>query len=1015
VTALNKPTLSQTPLWPHQTSAVETIRKYLKAYRSGKTVGACLVHMPTGTGKTGVIACASHFLKTDGLVLLLTPRVALREQLSREVRGLFFSKLKLDGSRVPKRVLELENASKYPSPATIDYSKSIVSMTIQMLYSMMNRGEPNHTDLQSNTGLVIVDEGHYEPSNSWREAIRAINCPRVIFTATPFRNDLKLFDIDFDHAYSYTLHEAITDKTVRAIDIQIKPPQSNPSGFVDDVIAFYDSVFPNAGPADPPRTIIRCESSQTIKEIGNVLAARGRTHVLIHETFKDDPSNPQERRSVPDPANEPAVFWVHQYKLLEGIDDPRFQLLACFEELRTTRALVQQVGRVIRNPTRKSGAKAYFLDHSNGRQKELWDGFLEFDKLIKSTGVKIADFGKKMLEALSLAQPDVVYLAGRFRTALKLQSIDAVDELILPCTANILRKNSGFTMAKLLKDIDLAYSQQDRDFRVQTVGSDTSIYLYLTFSNSPLLRSKAFIECKFGVTVLRECGDFLCAFDSGGTVPGAVFDHATPVGAAHLRKLFSASGHARLTSVSLLNSNLGQRAVRSRSITAADVANIVPSFDDHSFLCRTVQGHCESNGNFVRRYVGFQHGKVTDSSERRGPLSAYLTWLDGITDVLKSTKKPSLDFSRFAADKVVPNDPTPQSILLDVTEVQEVFVTNEGEAEAGEPMQISDTCCDVTNGAFKLVANGKDCEATVKFDSATKRYRIDSADLMGLYTTKDPSLKSGVVRFLNQDQSFRVIPKSEGCFYAMGAFYSPKLRFGPDYDDDQFGLLRAMDTSNSLATVASEKGLACIPNGSGWDPDSLFNVIDQLGKGFQLDHLFGTPDLVVCDDMGTEAADFIIADSTKKKVVFIHAKGLSKGHRLYAASPLQEVCGQATKNLKYLARFGTEVPPNAEKWHTSEWKAPKVQGTISRRIRKKPASVTTGLEAWKHIHAIVRNPFAEIEVCLFLGRLLKKSKFEKQLSANHPATEAKQSAYLLFSTMTSVASVGAKLRIVCSP
>jgi hypothetical protein len=971
--------------------------------------------MPTGTGKTGVIACASHFLKTDGYVLLLTPRVALREQLSREVQGLFFSKLKLDGSRVPKSVLELENASKYPLPATIDYSKSIVSMTIQMLYSMMNRGEPNFADLQSNTGLVIVDEGHYEPSNSWREAIRAINCPRVIFTATPFRNDLKLFDIDFDHAYSYTLHEAITDKTVRAIDIRIKPPQSNPSGFVDDVIAFYDSVFPNVGQADPPRAIIRCESSQTIKEIGSVLAARGRTHVLIHETFKDDPSNPKERRSVPDPAKEPAVFWVHQYKLLEGIDDPRFQLLACFEELRTTRALVQQVGRVIRNPTRKSGAKAYFLDHSNGRQKELWDGFLEFDKLVQSTGVKIADFGKKMLEALSIAQPDVVYLAGRFRTALKLQSIDAEDELILPCTANILRKNSGFTMAKLLKDIDLAYSQQDRDFRVQTVGSDTSIYLYLTFSNSPLLRSKAFIECKFGVTVLRECGDFLCAFDSGGTVPGAVFDHATPVSAAHLRKLFSASGYARLTSVSLLNSNLGQRAVRSRSITAADVANIVPSFDDHSFLCRTVQGHCESIGNFVRRYVGFQHGKVTDSSERRGPLSAYLKWLDDITNNLKSAKKPSADFSRFAADKVVPSDPAPQSILLDFTDVQDFFVTNEGEVDAGKPMQIADACCDVTNGLFKLVANGKDCDATVKFDPATERYRIDSADLMGLYTTNDPSLKSGVVRFLNQDQSFRVIPKSEGCFYAMGAFYSPTLRFGSAYDDDQFGLLRSMDTSASLATVASEKGLACVPNGSGWDSDSLFNIIDKQGHGYNLDLLFGTPDLIVCDDMGKEAADFIMADSSRKRVLFIHAKGSSGDHGVYAASPLHVICSQATKNLKYLARFGSEVPPNAKKWHTWNWTADGVSGKVKDRIRKKPVSVTTGLDAWQYIQSIVRNPFAEIEVWLVLGRTLKKSKFEQQLKAKHPAPEAKQAAYLLFSTMTSAASVGAKLRIVCSP
>lgn len=1013
MTRLTKPTLSATPLWNHQKAAVVTIRKYVAAYVTGGTTGACLIHMPTGTGKSGVIACASHFLNTSGCVLLLTPRVALREQLSREVGGQFFAKFKMDGRRLPKEVLNLESSGKFPNG--YHFQKSVISMTIQLLYSMMNRHDTNFALLRANTGLVIVDEGHYEPSNSWNEAVRAFRCPRVIFTATPFRNDLKLFDIDFNHAYSFTLQQATADKTVRAIEINAKPKPSNPSDFVDDVISFYDSKFPNPNPTNPPRTIIRCESAETIKEIGNVLAARRKSYVLIHETFRDDPSKPRERRSVPDPAYEQATFWVHQYKLLEGIDDPRFQLLACYEELRTTRALVQQIGRVIRNPSRKANAKAYFLDHSNGRQKELWDGFLEFDKLVQADGVKVADFGTKMLEALAKAQPDVVYLEGRFRSSFKLHAIDANDELQLPCTANILRKNNSFSISQLKKDIDIAFSEQDRVFRLQQINADTSVYLYLTFSNSPLLRSKAFIECRLGVTVLRECGDYLCVFDSGGSGPGVVFNHATPVLASELRKLFSSNTKARLTAVSLLNSNLGQRSIRSRSITAANVADIVPSFDDHSFLCRTVQGNCERNGKFVRRYVGFQHGKITDASERRGPLSDYLAWLDYITAILASAKRPVSSFQRFASDRLTPTDPTPTSILLDISEVEEAFVTNEGEFASGMPMQIDDKCSEVNNGQFKVTANGKVCEGTVKFDPLSKRYRIDSPDLMGLYTTEVSALKGGIVRYLNQDQSFRIIPKSEGCFYAMGAFYSPTLRFGMSYDDDQFGLLQAMDTSASLASVASEKGNRCQANGDGWDTDSLFNIIDQLGHGFDLDHLFGSPDLIVCDDMDKEVADFIIADSTEKKVIFVHAKGLSEGHRLYAASPLQEVCGQAIKNLKFLARFGTEVPVNAKRWHTWEWTAPRVQGRVVQRIRTSPSSVKTGLEAWSHIHAIIRNPNASMEVWLFLGRLLKKSELERQLRAKNPAAEAKQSAYLLFSTMTNVASVGAKLRIVCSP
>lgn len=51
---------------------------------------------------------------------------------------------------------------------------------------------------------------------------------------------------------------------------------------------------------------------------------------------------------------------------------------------------------------------------------------------------------------------------------------------------------------------------------------------------------------------------------------------------------------------------------------------------------------------------------------------------------------------------------------------------------------------------------------------------------------------------------------------------------------------------------------------------------------------------------------------------------------------------------------------------------------------------------------------------MLLGRLLLKSELQKQLTASNPAPEARQAAYLLFSVMNDVASVGACLRVICS-
>ncbi|MBW2120153.1 MAG: DEAD/DEAH box helicase family protein, partial [Deltaproteobacteria bacterium] len=96
ITKRKKPALASTPLWGHQRKAISTVRKYVAVFNKDKTIGSALIHMPTGTGKTGVIACASHFLQNAGFVLVLCPRIALRDQLYKEVDGRFFYKLGLD-------------------------------------------------------------------------------------------------------------------------------------------------------------------------------------------------------------------------------------------------------------------------------------------------------------------------------------------------------------------------------------------------------------------------------------------------------------------------------------------------------------------------------------------------------------------------------------------------------------------------------------------------------------------------------------------------------------------------------------------------------------------------------------------------------------------------------------------------------------------------------------------------------------------------------------------------------
>ena len=114
---------------------------------------------------------------------------------------------------------------------------------------------------------------------------------------------------------------------------------------------------------------------------------------------------------------------------------------------------------------------------------------------------------------------------------------------------------------------------------------------------------------------------------------------------------------------------------------------------------------------------------------------------------------------------------------------------------------------------------------------------------------------------------------------------------------------------------------------TGWNVQSVFGWFDA-----NLDVLLESPSLVICDDMGTESADFIALDRGESRVVLIHCKA-RKTRGIYGASALHEVCGQAVKNCGMLNLFNPLRPPNAKRWH-QPWSSNAVDGTVQSRVRR---------------------------------------------------------------------------------
>ena len=169
-----------------------------------------LVSMPTGTGKTGVIACLPYYLgspkpessepryRFDKPILVIAPNLAIGDQLEQELT------VSKDKSKLPflirtgivpreyqARVLPtpliIEETSEVINEARLQGREIVIANAQKFLAADWDR------DLDADLfRLVIVDEAHHHPATTWRRIVdkfRSPECPVFFFTATPYRSD----------------------------------------------------------------------------------------------------------------------------------------------------------------------------------------------------------------------------------------------------------------------------------------------------------------------------------------------------------------------------------------------------------------------------------------------------------------------------------------------------------------------------------------------------------------------------------------------------------------------------------------------------------------------------------------------------------------------------------------------------------------------------------------------------------------------------------------------------------
>ena len=370
--------LEEGRLWVHQKEALMLVLAYLSSNPVSDRKRAALVKMPTGTGKTAIVAALSRCLPNIRRVLIVTPRESLVRQMCVDLAHRFWNRFDFTPTNEAGEELEIDYGPLYSSPfihqasnltgpnASIEFcqilqllprtsrnmflkiqqseSRFAAVCTFNSLHTIFSTDRDLWETIKSSVDLLIVDEGHYEPAAKWQIAIRDLSLPAVLLSATPYRNDFRAFNIDTDFVFNFPFPSATgtqqdLDKSesnsqpiIRTVAFEPLPGQSRSGAygktFAQRLVDFYDSTLPRkCNCPQNYKVIIRSNVFDRLISIKNHLIKLGRKAVVIHDRIplrKREAQAKSEFHSYSQVREHDYEFWLHDSKLMEGVDDPSF-------------------------------------------------------------------------------------------------------------------------------------------------------------------------------------------------------------------------------------------------------------------------------------------------------------------------------------------------------------------------------------------------------------------------------------------------------------------------------------------------------------------------------------------------------------------------------------------------------------------------------------------------------------------------------------------------------------------
>jgi excisionase family DNA binding protein len=353
-----------------QVEAYKALYEYFSS--GGKTA---VIQIPVGCGKSGIAAIAPFGI-AKGRVLVVSPNLTIKD-------GIFET---LDVTNKQKcfwrkrNVLMDEAMIGGPFATTLDTGNLSVCEKSHFVVSNVHQLSTNPEKWLKQFprdffDMIIVDEAHHSPAESWQKVHDHFKDAKVInMTATPFRGDAQ--EIEGDRVYRYPFKKATFKGYIKRITASYAAPSQleftakgeTRTYTLDEVLKMKEKDWFSRGIAlsDPCNQTIVDNSLQRLeqlretgtnhqliavactvnhaKKIVGLYEARGFKADLIYSEMDDDKKVNVKRRLT---GGE--LDCIVQVQLLGvGFDHPKLSVAAIFRPFRTLAPYIQFVGRILR-------------------------------------------------------------------------------------------------------------------------------------------------------------------------------------------------------------------------------------------------------------------------------------------------------------------------------------------------------------------------------------------------------------------------------------------------------------------------------------------------------------------------------------------------------------------------------------------------------------------------------------------------------------------------------------------